>query len=30
VGDDPAATEVELRFEALGPSLTRVEVEHRG
>ena len=26
----PAATEVELTFKALGPSLTRVEVEHRG
>jgi uncharacterized protein YndB with AHSA1/START domain len=26
----PATTEVELRFVALGPALTRVEVEHRG
>ncbi len=26
----PALTEVELRFRALGPALTRVEVEHRG
>jgi len=26
----PAATEVELTFTALGPSLTRVAVEHRG
>jgi uncharacterized protein YndB with AHSA1/START domain len=26
----PAPTEVELTFRALGPSLTRVEVEHRG
>jgi len=26
----PAATEVELTFEALGPALTRVAVEHRG
>jgi uncharacterized protein YndB with AHSA1/START domain len=26
----PAPTEVELRFVALGPALTRVEVEHRG
>ena len=26
----PAITEVELRFRALGPALTRVEVEHRG
>jgi uncharacterized protein YndB with AHSA1/START domain len=26
----PAETEVELRFRPLGPSLTRVEVEHRG
>lgn len=26
----PATTEVEVRFVPLGPSLTRVEVEHRG
>ena len=26
----PAPTEIELRFRALGPALTRVEVEHRG
>lgn len=26
----PATTEVELRFAALGPALTRVSVEHRG
>jgi len=26
----PVATEVELTFRALGPALTRVEVEHRG
>jgi uncharacterized protein YndB with AHSA1/START domain len=26
----PASTEIELTFKALGPSLTRVEVEHRG
>jgi hypothetical protein len=26
----PATTEVELTFRALGPSLTRVELEHRG
>jgi uncharacterized protein YndB with AHSA1/START domain len=26
----PAPTEIELRFKALGPALTRVEVEHRG
>lgn len=26
----PVTTEVELRFSALGPALTRVEVEHRG
>jgi hypothetical protein len=26
----PAPTEVELRFTALGPALTRVAVEHRG
>jgi uncharacterized protein YndB with AHSA1/START domain len=26
----PAPTEVELKFQSLGPSLTRVLVEHRG
>ena len=26
----PVPTEIELRFKALGPALTRVEVEHRG
>jgi hypothetical protein len=26
----PATTEIELRFQPLGPALTRVQVEHRG
>jgi hypothetical protein len=26
----PAVTEVELRFRALGPAVTRVQLEHRG
>jgi hypothetical protein len=26
----PATTEIELRFQPLGPGLTRVQVEHRG
>jgi hypothetical protein len=30
LSDEGAATEVELRFLALGPALTRVELEHRG